>query len=582
MLNLCNLDERTMSSTNTQQYLLYGALLLGAIGTYGTVESQKKTDVKKSIADLFENGDTAGFTVELSNLKSDLDIASKNASDAVSFIKTFDQNGTSVHSRMKTLEQTIEDLSLSPTDVTQDLQTLTTTVENFTKRVLGVEQWMQNKIDLSRETDTLSGEISLDRFTDTETLVDINSQNLITLTGKVDTNTLDISSFSIDFQGQITDNKEKISNIETQVDTHTSTINDMINPSLDNLETKVVDLESFQLRAETRIDTLESDKVIEAEERRVITDDITDIAERVTTNTVKIDSINDSLEGEFTEAVNANSGNIENVKTALDELLRVVYPTSDNEVRCDGYLRASNGAELFKARIGLSNDPHWMLYRAKPTEDNPLTEGLGFAGWAARIRVYKSRNEGLIVENHNEEALLSIRGDDGLTNISGETQIHSTCSIRGDKSGNALFGNLTHEALMHHSDNGVTVGNTETPYAVMKCRGGKRIEITESRTSLKGETWIVNGSNTNSSVFGANGNFLVTGEGKSTDFRFGKNKTSVSISEGEIKIGNTNVLAKLNSLQDKVDELEWKISNEYVKKGPRTTSRATRIIGVPN
>ncbi|AAR26873.1 FirrV-1-A49 [Feldmannia irregularis virus a] len=664
-----------MSSASAQQYVLYASLILGAVGTYGTLlrKSSRQSSGEDSMANLFETGDVSSFSTALSELSADMRSVTSQSSElessihelkqetslAVDFVTNFSKKETTLHSRVKDAENalailagktkttvagdtgvasqafsllesslesiqevsyaardkadlnsgniaqlkttmstltkdagTVSSLSssvdslntrvdlLSLTDVKHDMKALSLRNDNVEERLAGMETWMHNKINSGRVEDNSSDGTTIttdnSRIVDIEALVDINAQHIVSIAGKVDTNSLDIATFTPDFQEQLTTTKSDMNVIGTQVDTTLATLNDVVLVRLDHLDARTLELKTIDIGIGSRIEALELAKPLESAERAVLAEDIVRVSERVTANTTKIDGIEDTLTGEHAEGIKAATDSILDIDSRLNRLLGVVYPTEEEkEVHCDAYLRALAGAELWNAKIGLFNDNNWLIYRAIPTTSNQLTTGLGFAGAATRVRVYHSANEGFIVENSSQKPLLTVRGSDGLTGIAGVTQIDTACVVMQDSDGGASFGHWalreTQPALTHRTNKTITLGSDDCQRIYMKCGNENKIAIRPDRTYLQKPVWMVNeehnGQATGSTVFQTQSNFIVTGTGERTYFGFGKNNKSVSVRENEITINGTDVLAKLNELNSKIQTLETTMKNDYVKKG---------------
>ncbi|ACH46879.1 unknown [Feldmannia species virus] len=617
-----------------QQVLLYTAVLLGTVGAYGTLQSTYSSDSPEYVSD--------------SKLKSDVDKLKNETSSVTDFIKSFQENSTSLHSRMSELENLIPLLgdstktsdsnqlvvisnsinaakevsyaardkantnsasiaqvktsvdtllsefgevaslnsslvglkdrleTMSLTGVRQQLADLELQTQGMVDRVTGVETWMSNRVNLSRDSSSSSGTISTDRMADIETLLDINSQGVVSLTGRVDSNTLDIATFVPDFQEQLSQNKANTANAKTLADTNHDTYTQIVTPRLVDLENSVLNLQSLDSTVVSRLEVLESSKPFEAAERASLSSDIQTVSSRSTELAEKIDAVVDELEGYYAERIDSCFANIELTSSSLSHLTDLLYrPSNVDEVRCDGYFRALNGAELSNATLSLAapGDRNWMIYKAEGTTENGLVHGTGFDSFATRIRVFKSPNQGFIIENSLEKLLLSVRGSDGLTGIGGELQVEGTAAVY-HHSGNACFGHWNQRgdkcALSQSSDGSVALGSFGTPNVNLKCSGVDRISISPSQTRLRGSVWIQNGAtgeDTRSTVLNEDNNYLATGSGKKTYFTFGRNNPSVHVREKEINIDGVDVLAKLKELQDGIVFLENKVENEFVKKG---------------
>jgi hypothetical protein len=67
----------------------------------------------------------------------------------------------------------------------------------------------------------------------------------------------------------------------------------------------------------------------------------------------------------------------------------------------------------------------------------PATQGDGFDGVALRVRVSDSSDNGIILENSSEERLLSVRGSDAFTSISGNTVVRKSFTVDSNATVNA-------------------------------------------------------------------------------------------------------------------------------------------------
>lgn len=112
---------------------------------------------------------------------------------------------------------------------------------------------------------------------------------------------------------------------------------------------------------------------------------------------------------------------------------------------------------------------------------------------------------------------------------------------------NASMSNTTDYAIKQHKD-GTTVLNSSKQIYV-------NVDSTNILKCTNGSLSIEN-EDSNSTIFRTKNNFITTGEGRSTFFRFGKESPTVSISDKEINIDGTDVLATLNSLRNRIIVME--------------------------
>ena len=462
---------------------------------------------------------------------------------------------------------------------------LTRESEALASRLVGVETWVQGRKSASLNVTTASGsaevsQATLDNIIDLQSSVDVNTGNIFTLRSDVDINTDDISTMSTDLQGQISQNKADTSAVKLIADGTVSDIDNLHLPRISDLEAKVLALTDTDTTTGTRLGLVEAEVPLAQAARGILSDDLVSLSQRVTDNTNSIGDIEDDLDGVIQEDIDAAKARI----TALEgdaSHLSEKFLRSGDDILCNGLLRANHGAEIALnnnyIRMLSSTNNSYMVYSGKgdaakgPSGLAPA-KGLGFTGEAIRIRTLKHKRAGFIVENTNEEMLLSVRGSDGLTACAGPLTVQNKASISSADGSNAFFSHANFSGsnvdfALAHISNGKTIlsSNGAGASGIIQCRvrGTDMLQIQPTQVQVERELKINHVAGTHDTHFRADSNYISTGAGKKTFFRFGGGAPSVSIRDKEVNINGTDVLAKLNSLQSQVDA----IKKDYVKKG---------------
>lgn len=497
----------------SNQYLLYTAFLLGSIGAYGTLTSE---------------GSEGGTSSSSSGVSS---VELQAIADRVLSVETW------VNKKKESVRQVASDPNATPQEISESV---------------------------------------LERLSDVESSAFTNDQNIFTLRTDVDQNISDISFNTGDLQGQITTNKTHADGIETTADTNASDITDIIKPELTSLSTNISGLETDLQGLGSRLDTIELARPLEATERETLASDILAVSGRVTANLDAIQSIEDDLELVYTANITSNAdaiGALVDHSNYLSERLRA----DEDGVTCLGLFKAHNGVDMALSnsylRMGDSNDDDWMVYTGNlaPGEQAAVA-GYGFSGLATRLRVKAERTTGFVIENSNNERLMSVRGSDAFTYLGGYVQVKDGPNIFA-ADGIAYFGNhhFAGDAERHNyglrqgSDGKTVVGS---PSKVSICVGEYNMLFVESnKTTIEQELLLTNGKNrdTHFNFRGEGENVISSAWGKTTRFRCGTSQSTVEIKNKEVNIDGTDVLAKLKSLQAQIDALDTKMSSDYVK-----------------
>ena len=462
---------------------------------------------------------------------------------------------------------------------------LTRESEALATRLVGVETWVQGRKSASQNVTADSGsaavsQATLDNITDLQGAVDLNTGNIFTLRTDVDINTDDISTLGTDLQEQISQNKSDTSAVKLIADGTVSDIDNLHLPRISDLESKVLGLTDTDTTTGTRLDLVEAEVPLAQAARGILSDDLVSLSERVTNNTNSIGDIEDDLDGVIQEDIDAAKARITALEGDANHLSQKLTRSGD-DILCNGLLRANHGAQISLnkqwLRLLASNNSAYMMYvnhgqaNEGPSGAAPA-KGHGFDKNAVRIRTEKHVDAGFIVENHNEEMLLSVRGSDGLTACAGPLTVQNKASISSADGSNAFFSHANFSSsnvdfALAHISNGKTIlsSNGAGASGIIQCRvrGTDMLQIQPTQVEVERELKINHPSGTHDTHFRADSNYISTGAGKKTFFRFGGGAPSVTIRDKEVNINGTDVLVKLNSLQSQVDA----IKKDYVKKG---------------
>ena len=470
--------------------------------------------------------------------------------------------------------------------ISKRVESLSSKSDGMLERVNGVETLLQNMKEIgnfgnfgdSFNSGNSVDAVAVDSGGNTELMIDIktasdvNSQSILALRGKVDSNAMDIATFVPDLQEQISTNKSELNAISIQSDANLETLESLVNPRLSSLEENMENLKSVDSGISSRLDVLDSSRELEAAQMSTLASDVVDVSERVTSNLDMISGLRDDLEGVYNERINNVSDTVSAVSADVDFLGEKLYRSNDDEIVCTGLLRAEEGAKICLAknplRLGASTDDTWMLYLG---EDS--SPGLGFSGNAQRMRIKDSVNEGFVLENSSNMALMSVRGSDGLTGLTGPVKVMDVSSISSQGS-MGCFGHWKHRdddncALRQDENSSTLIGSSID--VKVRVRTKDMLKVEKNRTVVAQQLAVQNnadGSETYPTMFRAENNIISTGKGKENKFRFGNTTyNSVIIREDEIQIKDTNVREKLIDLQTQIESLKLDVKENYVKKG---------------
>lgn len=443
--------------------------------------------------------------------------------------------------------------------------------EALAARLVGVETWVQGRKSASLNVTADSGsaavsQATLDNIVDLQGAVDLNTSNIFTLRTDVDINTDDISTMGTDLQGQISQNKSDISAVKLIADGTVSDIDNLHLPRISDLESKVLALTETDTTTGTRLELVEAEVPLAQAARGILSTSLAELAESVTANKNAIGDIEDDLDGVIQEDIDAAKARIKALEDDANHLSEKFLRSGD-DILCNGLLRANHGAQISLnkqwLRLLASNNSAYMMYvnngqaNEGPSGAAPA-KGHGFDKNAVRIRTEKHVDAGFIVENHNEEMLLSVRGSDGLTACAGPLTVHKKASIFSEGS-NAFFSHANFSGsnvdfALAHISNGKTIlsSNGAGASGIIQCRvrGTDMLQIQPTQVEVERELKINHSSGTHDTHFRADSNYISTGAGKKTFFRFGSGTPSVTIRDKEVNINGTDVLAKLKELED--------------------------------
>ena len=446
---------------------------------------------------------------------------------------------------------------------------LTRESEALATRLVGVETWVQGRKNASLNVTADAGsaavsQATLDNITDLQSAVDLNTTNIETLRIDVDTNTDNISFVSTSLQEQITQNKSNTNAVKTTADGLVSDMNTLHLPRISGIEANVLALTETDTSTGTRLDLVEAEVPLAQAARGILTDDLVSLSERVTQNTNTIGDIEDDLDGAIQEDIDAAKARItvlEGDASHLSEKLK----RSGDDIICDGVLRTEEAKLSLNSnpiKLGSSSSTDWMIWAGTNAEIQSAA-GYGFAGNKMTVRVEDNSQSGFVLENSSSELLFSVRGNDGLGSLEGPLKVDGKAYLKSDNT-NAYFMNIRKAPgnyALAHADDGTTSLNSDTVIKLLVQKADK-IEVKSASVKIFNpgaqSTWL-----------SSNNNYISTGNGKKTYFRFGTASPSVSIQNREITINGTNVLAKLNSLQAQVNG----IKRDYVKSGDKVLLR---------
>ncbi|CAM9700720.1 unnamed protein product [Ectocarpus sp. 6 AP-2014] len=465
------------------------------------------------------------------------------------------------------------------TAMTTRLNGLTAESQGVSERVAGLESWRASKLAETQSVglDSSPAELTeavLIRLADAELVSDGNSGKLLTLRSDVDVNTDDIAVFSVDLQGQISLNKSAISAVDLKADTTIDNVTNILNPRLDAVETDIIALEEVNVSVNTRVSNLEDAVPLATAERGIIAEDVTTVAERVTDTQANLNDLTDDIEHVVKQGIQSNADNIDALLQDAAELSDKLT-ISGEDLLCNAKLRANHGAEISLngnyIRLLSSTDDAFMVYSgdgsaAEGPSGNSPAKGYGFGGKAARIRTAKASNNGFIVENTQEETLLSVRGSDGLTACAGGLEVNNYAHVFADGTG-ACFGHANVSTIadcaLAHLQNGRTILSSSGDDAELsfEVKGKQAMSATEHGVLVQKTLKVDNAGSAVHTTFDANANIIAVDTGKKTFFRFGSAAASVHVREKEVQINGLDVYAKLVSLQKQIDDLDRDSSN---------------------
>lgn len=477
------------------------------------------------------------------------------------------------------LAEKLESVSPSSTAVaamTTRLNGLTSESQRLAERLLGLEKWKEAKANDAKNvsSDSSSAEISeamKTRLTDVEIVADTNQVNMTTLRNDVDINTDDISTFQTDLQEQISINKSAISAVDMKAYTTDDNLLNIWTPRVDSIEADVAELEAADIRVKTRITALEEAETLASAARDIITSDLAGVALRVTDAETSITDLEDDVELVVKEGIKANKDNI-TAMTADAAYLSEKLLRSGDDILCNGLLRANAGAEISLdsnyLRMGTSTNNGYMMYvgsgeAEKGPSGNAPAKGHGFEAFAARMRTADSDTSGFMVENASEKTLLSVRGSDGLTWCRGPLTAHDKATIFSEGTNaffsHAKFNDNVNFALAHISS-GKTIlssnGGGKSGTIECRVRGKNMVKMEASQVMVEEQLMVNHAAGTHDTYFRADNNYISTGHGKRTYFRFGDRDPTVEIRDKEVRINGTDVLAKIDDLETRLKTLE--------------------------
>ena len=524
------LTNNVMSSPN--QYLVYTALVLGSIGAYGTLNTLN----------------TKNSSVE--DLLSGVDVSSM---DLTGILGGISNRLDDVESTMNTLESTMGTMStMSAAESTTSTMSATESTTSTT-----------NTTDMGT------------RLSDVEGSLDTLEQNFVSVNGIAAENTSDIAFITPDFQEQITTNKTAADAIGTTADTNLSTITDIINPDLEVLFGNITDLQEVDVGLDTRIGVIEGARILEATARSTMSGDIGTNATDITTNLESIGAIETALEEVYTAGIDANEANIianRDDHAYLTDAIRRVEEVDDAGEVVDEYVVCDPTFRAAKAEIALSGNPlrlgnptdtSWQLYKANEDVGNGSPRGFGF-GNAMRMRVSGGSSSGFLVENHNDEALFSVRGEDAMTCIYGKLKIDTNAYIHSNANGEACFSYNSSKgwdtpAIRQSSSGATAVSCPDGSSVYIKNGTTTMLSVKSDKTTIHKEILL---DTEDSTLLNSHFNYLGNGTNwisakSSTNFRFGTNAlASVVIKDKEVYIDGVGVLEKLNALEARIADYE--------------------------
>jgi len=211
------------------------------------------------------------------------------------------------------------------------------------------------------------------------------------------------------------------------------------------------------------------------------------------------------------------------------------------------------------------NGTSWASFLAKP--DGLSTDGTSpkqfgaITSWALRTRLSNNSEQGFLLETGSGDGIFGV-------SVGGILDLGSNCRMT-DLSENAAFGNRSTLGTtgfgIIQDTSGKTQVNSQTGKDLNLCVGGVPKCIIEGDSS---SVTIINNDETSDTHFNYrnSGNWIRAPAGKGTNFSFGKNAVSVSITDKEVKIDGKNVKASLDSLAARVKALE---SKDYVLGGTK-------------
>lgn len=87
-----------------------------------------------------------------------------------------------------------------------------------------------------------------------------------------------------------------------------------------------------------------------------------------------------------------------------------------------------------------ADDPSWVIYMGSVAggtspSGSSVIDGDSFLGMAARLRIKNDDDSGFIIENDDEQMLLSVRGNDGLTIFKGDVIHHGKIVVQDGQNG---------------------------------------------------------------------------------------------------------------------------------------------------
>ena len=392
-----------------------------------------------------------------------------------------------------------------------------------------------------------------------------NSSNISIKSDEIENLNVFVGNQFIDVRGRIAVTEDSISSNLSQIEKIDTEISDIKDASLvtnDRIDANVTSIESINASADAL-----STRVTSAE------GNILSLSNDLTERGLDIDSLGDEL-GLQSNLLGETQLSLDNMYSLWNGFNEIAFVAED--ILNVSSMAASNCNLAFKHNssdvsalhwVSDLNSTGWVSYLASPSGkspdgDAPRTFG-SVSSWAVRTRIGAKSSEGWMLENNSGAGIMSVSST-GVLDLGQHSRMTDLYS-------NAYFGhrdqyNTTGFSLIQNGS-GKTQVNSASGQDLNLCSGGSPVLVVTG----EGGVDINNSDDTYTTHFNhknTGNNFI-----RSTDFTqfsFGKNSPSVSVTDKEVTIDGTSVKATLSALEARIAALEAK---DYILNGDQLRIR---------